>query len=145
VAHPPKSAHPKSAHRHSVAHQDLDRPVGVVLPGALGLPVGFVASIAATMISWAFGAGRDPRVGLALLTITAIAVGAVTTVPGAIAAGALCWAFYSGFILDRAGTLTLSRGGGQTLATIVLCAVVASVVAGLMRWARAVAADSAIS
>lgn len=76
-----------------------------------------------------------------LLTLTAIAVGAVTTVPGAIGAGALCWAFYSGFVLDRAGTLTLDRGGGQALLTILLAAVAASAVAGLMRWARAVAAD----
>jgi hypothetical protein len=130
-------------HRDSPAHQDPDRLAGVVLPGALGLAVGFVASIAATLISWALGAGSDPRVGLALLTVTAIAVGAVTTVPGAVAAGALCWAFYAGFILDRAGTLTLDRGGGQMLLTVVLSAVAASAVAGLVRWARAVAADSA--
>lgn len=131
-------------HRDSLAYQDLDRPAGVVLPGALGFAVGFVASIAATMISWACGAGSDPRIGLALLTVTAMAVGAATTVPGAIAAGALCWAFYCGFILDRAGTLTLNRGGGQTLLTIVLSAAAASTVASLLRWARAVAADCAL-
>jgi hypothetical protein len=136
---------PITMHRDSLAYQDLDRPVGVVLPGALGFAVGFVASIAATMISWACGAGNDPRVGLVLLTVTAIAVGAATTVPGAIAAGALCWAFYCGFILDRAGTLTLDRSGGQTLLTIVLSAAAASVVASLMRWARAVAADCALA
>lgn len=49
----------------------------------------------------------------------------------------------AGFVLDRAGTLTLDRGGGQALLTILLAAVVASAVAGLMRWARAVAADRA--
>ncbi|MCA1674441.1 MAG: hypothetical protein LC799_20375, partial [Actinobacteria bacterium] len=86
---------------------------GVSLPGPLGLAVGFVASIAATMISWAFGAGDDPRVGLVLLTLTAVAVGAVTTVPGAIGAGALCWACYSGFVLGRLGTLTLDRVAGR--------------------------------
>lgn len=128
---------------HRDADQDLDR-CGV-LPGALGLAAGFVASIVMTMLAWAFGAGSDPRVGLVLLTLTAIAVGAVTTVPGAIGAGALCWAFYSGFVLDRAGTLTFDRGGGQALLTILLSAVVASAVVGLMRWARAVAADRALA
>ncbi len=128
---------------HRDAYQDLDR-CGV-LPGALGLVAGFVASIVMTMLAWAFGAGSDPRVGLVLLTLTAIAVGAMTTVPGAIGAGALCWAFYSGFVLDRAGTLTFDRGGGQALLTILLSAMVASAVAGLMRWARAVAADRALA
>lgn len=84
---------------------------GVFLPGSLGVAVAFVASIAVTLISWAVGAGSDPRVGLVLLTLTAIAVGAVTTMPGAIGSGALCWAFYSGFVLDRFGTLTFERGG----------------------------------
>jgi hypothetical protein len=131
-------------HPDSLAYQDPER-VGVSFPGPLGLAVGFVASIVVTMISWAFGAGSDPRVGLVLLTLTAIAVGAVTTVPGAIGAGALCWAFYSGFVLDRLGSLTLDRGGGQALLTIVLSAMVASAVAGLVRWARAVAADRALT
>jgi hypothetical protein len=131
-------------HRDSLAYQDPER-VGVSLPGPLGLTAGFVASIAVTMLAWAFGAGRDPRVGLVLLTITAIAVGAVTTVPGAIGAGALCWAFYSGFVLDRLGSLTLDRGGGQALLTIVLSAMVASAVARLVRWARAVGAERALT
>ena len=126
-------------------YQDPD-PLGVwPLSGPLGAAAGFFASIFVTMLAWAFGAGSDPRVGLVLLTLTAIAVGVVTTVPGAIAAGALCWAFYSGFVLDRAGTLTLGRGGGQALLTILLCAMVASAVAGLLRWARAVAADRALA
>ncbi|HEV7450974.1 MAG TPA: hypothetical protein VGO16_06225 [Pseudonocardiaceae bacterium] len=131
-------------HRDSFAYQDHER-VGVSLPGPLGLAAGFVASIAVTMLAWAFGAGSDPSVGLVLLTLTAIVVGAMTTMPGAIGAGALCWAFYSGFVLDRAGTLTLDRGGGQALLTILLCAMVASVVAGLLQWARAVAADRALA
>ncbi len=42
-------------------------------------------------------------------------------------------------------TLTFDRGGGQALLTIVLSAVVASAVAGLTRWARAVAAERAWS
>jgi len=131
-------------HRDSLAHQDPER-VGVSLPGPLGLAAGFFVSIVVTMLAWAFGAGSDPRVGLVLLTLTAIVIGAVTTMPGAIGAGALCWAFYSGFVLDRAGTLTFDRGGGQALLTILLSAVVASAVAGLMRWARAVAADRALA
>jgi hypothetical protein len=95
------------------------------------------------MISCAFGAGDDPRVGLVLLTLTAIVVGAMTTVAGAIGAGALSWAFYSGFVLNRTGILTLDRSGGQALLMIVLAATVGSAVAGLARWARAVAADYA--
>ncbi|HEY2762988.1 MAG TPA: hypothetical protein VGJ13_03095, partial [Pseudonocardiaceae bacterium] len=99
---------------------------GAPLSGPLGLSVGFVAGIAVTMIFWVFGAGRDPHIGLVLLTLTAITVGAVTTVPGGIGTGALCWAYYSGFVLDRFGTLTFDRGGGQALLMIVLAATVAS-------------------
>jgi hypothetical protein len=115
---------------------------GVVLPGPLGLALGFAASVAATMAYWSLGAG-DSRIGLVLLTLTAAVVGVVTTLPGAIGAGALCWACYSGFVLDRFGTLTLGRGGGQALLVIVLAATAASAAAGLVRWARAVAADLA--
>ncbi len=122
-------------------NRDPDPSGGWPLPGPLGVAAGFFASIVVTTLAWAFGAGSEPRVGLALLTVIAIALGAMTTVPGAIGAGALCWAFYSGFVLDRAGTLTLDRGGGQALLTILLSAVVASAVAGLMRWARAVGAE----
>jgi hypothetical protein len=130
-----------------VRHESLtyrrSERAGTSLPGPLGLAVGFAASIAATMISWASGAGDDLRVGLVLLTLTAIVVGAVTTVPGAIGAGALCWAFYSGFVLNRSGILTWDRSGEQALLIIMLAATVASTIAGLMRWARAVAADHA--
>lgn len=130
-----------------VRHDDLTyrhpERAGIPLPGPLGLAVGFPASITATMISWAFGAGDDARVGLVLLTLTATVVGAVTTVSGAIGAGALCWAFYSGFVLNRTGILTMDRSGGQALLIIVLAATVASTIAGLARWARAVAADHA--
>jgi hypothetical protein len=112
-------------------------------PALLGLAVGFAASIAATMISRAFGAGDDPRVGLVLLTLTTLMVSAVTTVPGVIGAGALCWAFYSGFVLNRTGILTSDRGGGQALLVIVLSATVASALAGLLRWAQTVAATHA--
>jgi hypothetical protein len=129
-------------HRDGPAHRWLER-VGMSVPGPLGLAVSFVASIAATTIAWAFGAGRDPRIGLVLLTITAIAVGAVTTMPGAIGTGAICWAFYSGFVVNRAGILTLDRGGGQALLIILLAAMVASAVASLARWVRIIAADHA--
>lgn len=103
--------------------------------------VGFITSSTVTMISWGFGAGDDPRVGLVLLTLTASALGAVSTVPGAIGAGALCWACYSGFVLNRMGVLTLDGGGEQALLTIVLAATATSGGASLMRWIRAVVND----
>jgi hypothetical protein len=118
-----------------LAHRGSEQ-ADVSLPGLLGLAVGFAASIAAMMISRAFGAGDDPRVGLVLLTLTALMVSAVTTVPGVIGAGALCWAFYSGFVLNRTGNLTLDRGGGPVLLVIVLSATVASALAGLLHRAE---------
>jgi hypothetical protein len=116
---------------------------GVFLPGPLGSAVGFVAAIGSTMLSWLVGAGVDSRIGLVLLTLTAIVVGAFTTLHGAIGAGAMCWSCYSGFVLNRFGLLSFDRGGGQALLVIALAAMSASAVAALARWARAVAADQA--
>lgn len=68
-------------------------------------------------------------------------VRACTTVPGAISAGVLCWGFYSGFVLDRFGVLTLAHGCGQALTLIVLAAMTASVITAALRLVHAIAAD----
>lgn len=108
----------------------IPKLVGRYLSGPLGGVVSFVAGIAATMISLGLGAGTDPRIGLVLLTLTAVGVAVLTTVSGALASGVLCWAFYSGFVLDSFGDLTLHRGAAQALLLMLLLAAAASAAAG---------------
>jgi hypothetical protein len=118
-----------SARRGRLAARNPER-VGGYLSGSLGVAVGFVAGIGVTMISLGLGAGSDPRIGLVLLTLTAVGIAVLTTVPGAIGAGMLCWAFYSGFVLDSFGDLTLHHGAGPALLTMLLLPAAASAVAG---------------
>lgn len=134
-----------SVRRGRLAARNPERVGRRYLSGPLGAVVGFVAGIAVTMISLGLGAGTDPRIGLVLLTLTAVGVAVLTTVPGAIGAGMLCWAFYSGFVLDRFGDLTLRQGAVPALLLMLLLPTAASAVAGLLRWARAVAADRAMA
>ena len=72
------------------------------------------------------GAARDPAVGLILLIATAGIVGTLTTPVGAVASAAQCWAFYTGFILNRLGVLTFDHGSLTTLLVIVLTGIMPS-------------------
>ena len=96
------------------------------LPAGLGFALGFAASVVATILAWLLGAARDPAVGLILLIATAGIVGTLTTPVGAVASAAQCWAFYTGFILNRLGVLTFDHGSLTTLLVIVLTGIMPS-------------------
>ena len=95
------------------------------LPTSLGLALGFVAGVITTIAAWMIGAGHDPAVGLLLLTAAA-AVGSLTTSIGALASALQCWAFYTGFLLNRQGILTFDHASRSALAIIVFVGVVPS-------------------
>jgi hypothetical protein len=61
-----------------------------------------------------------------LLIATAGIVGTLTTPVGAVASAAQCWAFYTGFILNRLGVLTFDHGSLTTLLVIVLTGIMPS-------------------
>ena len=96
------------------------------LPASLGLALGFVAGAVAAIVASMIGAGHDPTLGLLLLTAAAAMVGALTTPIGALASALQCWAFYTGFLLNRQGVLTFDHASRTALAIIVFTGVVPS-------------------
>lgn len=87
--------------------------------------IGFGAGIVTTLVAAALGAREAPGFGLALLAVSVVAVAGTTTLVGALAAAAQCWALWDGFLLNDLGRLTAERGGWQGLALLLLCAVAA--------------------
>jgi len=96
------------------------------LPASLGLALGFFAGVVTTIVAWMIGAGHDPAMGLLLLTTAAAMVGILTTPIGALASALQCWAFYTGFLLNRQGVLTFDHPSRTALAIIVFSGVVPS-------------------
>jgi hypothetical protein len=97
--------------------------------GALGLPAGAVAAIAA----WAFDG--NPTTGIVLAAVAAMALAALTTTTGAVVTGALSWACYDGFVLHRLGTLEAGRADLVALGVVVVAAVAAQLVGAVVRHA----------
>ena len=64
---------------------------------ALGLPAG----VTAVLVGWLLGG----HPGVVLMLTTVAAVGARTAPRAALAAGAVCWACYDGFVLHGLGVL----------------------------------------
>jgi hypothetical protein len=82
--------------------------------------------VVATILAWLLGAGREPAMGFVLLAVTAGTVGALTTPIGALSSATQCWAFYTGFILNRFGVLTFDHRSLVTLAVMALAGVLPS-------------------
>jgi hypothetical protein len=95
--------------------------------------IGFAAGVPATVLGWLCGAGQDPRIGLIVVALTAAAVGAASTPPGALAAALPLWALDTGFVINRLGTLSLDHRTIPALATTILAAEACCMVGG---WAR---------
>ena len=96
------------------------------LPASFGVALGFVAGVVTTIVAWMIGAGHDPAMGLLLLIAAAAMVGILTTPIGALASALQCWAFYTGFLLNRQGVLTFDHASRSALAIIVFAGVVPS-------------------
>jgi hypothetical protein len=96
------------------------------LTGGFGSALGFAAGIVVTTASVAGGAAGHPGLGLVALAVTVAGVSAVTTVWGAVATAAWCWAFYAGFILGRAGELAWDERSAQAAVVLGVVALVAS-------------------
>ena len=94
----------------SPLHHELPTPWQLPhLPASLGLALGFLAGAVTTILASMIGAGHDPAMGLLLLTGAAAMVGTLTTPIGALASALQCWAFYTGFLLNRQGLLTFAN------------------------------------
>jgi hypothetical protein len=99
----------------------------------LSFTVGFGSGIPGTLLAWWCGAGRDPVVGLIVLTVVAAAVGAVCTPLGALVAAVPLWALDTGFVLNRFGTLTVDHRSLPALGIIQAAAILSSVASA---WTR---------
>lgn len=106
------------------------------LPGAFGLPLGFVAGIVGTLIAVMAGATGHPVVSLALLACMVAAVSALTTPAAAFGTAVLCWLLHDGFVLGRQGDLAATPLSARAAVVLVSAAVVTSLIAVSVRKAR---------
>ncbi len=97
--------------------------------GLSGSGLGFGWGIVATCL----GALTGPDIGLVLLAVVAVSVGAMTTVPGAVIGAAQCWALYTGFLDNRFGVLSMDDNSEFALHLLLSVGFAASVVALLVR------------
>jgi hypothetical protein len=75
------------------------------------------------------GATPTPWIGVALLTVTAVGVAAMTTAPGAFGTAIQCWALWDGFLSNRLGQLTLTHNSWRALLAMIAAAVLTSLAA----------------
>lgn len=101
-----------------------------------GSALGFGAALLLITAEAALGAAHWPMLALALPALLLVAVGAVTTLPGALLAAAQAWGLYAGFVLGHAGQLELSTRSGLAAGVLVAAAVAGSL-GGLLATARA--------
>lgn len=97
--------------------------------GLSGSGLGFGWGVVATCL----GALTGPDIGLVLLAVVAVSVGAVTTVPGAVLGAAQCWALYTGFLDNQLGVLRMDDNSEFALHLLLSVGFAASVVALLIR------------
>lgn len=97
--------------------------------GLSGSGLGFGWGIVATCV----GAVAGPEVGLVLLAVVAVSVGAVTTVPGAMLGAAQCWALYTGFLHNELGVLSMDGNSRFALHLLLSVGLAASVLALVVR------------
>lgn len=101
---------------------------GTPLPRlGVGVALGLPAGVAAVLATWLLGG--EPSIGLLLVTVAAVAVGARTAPTTAITAAAVCWACYDGFVVHREGVLGVDT---TSLSMVVGGALVAAVARALV-------------
>lgn len=107
----------------------------IPIPGPLGSTIGFGAGLLTTVAAALLGARDAPALGVMLLAAAAIA--AITTLAGAVAAAAQCWAFWDGFLVNGLDRLNADRGGWQGLVLLVAAVAVVYLAAAAVRYLAA--------
>lgn len=106
------------------------------MPGAVGFPLGFAASVAVTLLTVAMGATRHPLLSLAALVLVVVAIAALTRPAAAYGTAAVAWALQDGFVLGRQGDLVRTGQTWPTFAVLLTAALVTTAVAALVRRRR---------
>jgi hypothetical protein len=96
------------------------------ISGPLGSAAGFAAGIAAAVVASLAGATEHHVIGLFTLALAVAVVSAVTTVLGALAAGAQCWLLYASFIVGRSGGLVLDESSADAAGLFTIVALTAT-------------------
>lgn len=95
--------------------------------GLFGPCLGLIAGLAAVFLTWSVNG--DPTTGLLFTALAAAAVGAVTTIPGAVAAAVTCWTCYEGFLSNRTGTVHIGPAGLAALGAVIAIALLTALIA----------------
>jgi hypothetical protein len=109
-----------------------------------GLLTGYCVAALATVAAVAAGGTRHPVVGLTIITVAAFCVATRMSITQAIAAGAMGWIFYAGFIIGRHAVIAWHGTGTQGWGAVTIClaAGFAGGLAGAMRRKRPGAGES---
>jgi hypothetical protein len=107
------------------------------LSGWAGYALGFVAAVSVTLVAVAAHGSGHPLWSLGALAATAAAVAAVTTLPGALATTALCWALDAGFVVGRHADLAFTAGTARAALVLAVAALAGYAVASVVRQLRA--------
>lgn len=108
----------------------------------MGAVLGFAAGVVVTIGAALFGARAAPVLGLVVVLVPTVTVAAITTFPGAMAAGGQCWACWDGFLVNGLGSLTADHGGWQGLVLFLGCAAAANLAGVTWRHLRAAPAPN---
>lgn len=103
------------------------------LPGWLGYPVGFLAAVVVVITVGVIA----PLWTLWALAVTALALGALATLPAGLASAAFSWGVYAGFVLGRDGELALTGASLRAAGLLAVATVTGFAAAATARWVHA--------
>ncbi|WP_158887797.1 hypothetical protein [Amycolatopsis anabasis] len=106
---------------------------GRPIDGGFGFPLGFVATIAATLGAVAAGATRHPALALGVLVAVVAGIAAVTTVGAALGTAAMAWGLHAGFVLGRGGELAFTPDSARAAFLLAGTALVAFALTAALR------------
>jgi len=111
-------------------------------PSEVSVAVAVGCCAPTAVVAWLAGAGAYPVAGLALFTVVAAFLAAMSGGWGAGAAALLMWATDDGFVIHRFGVLSLD---GRSVRALVVIACVAAGVYGAALMVRATASGDGLS
>lgn len=95
--------------------------------GMIGTAAGFPVAVLTTIVAVVGGDSAHPAPGLIEFTVVTAIVAVMTTLPGALATAAFCWACYAGFLLGRHGLLVFDRASADAAVLLAGIAVIGTV------------------
>lgn len=107
------------------------RPVS----GEFGFPLGGALAVVVTFVAVAAGATHHVGWAVVALAGTIAIMAAITTAVATFGTAVVSWFLVAGFVIGRAGQVSVTPAAGRAALVLLLTAVGACGVAGAVRWA----------